>query len=504
LYAKGVLSYFGTSFFISPFCISTPLEQDLIQNLSTLFTTWCGETVSNIETIPLSGSERRYFRLVGSTQRAIGAYHTNKAENRAFLTFTKHFVSKGLPVPQLYAEHPDGEMYLVQDLGNQSLFDYLIKDCKGQPFPEEAYQKSLAALVRFQLDGGDGLDYSVCYPRADFDRQSMMWDLSYFKYYFARVARFKYDEQTLEDDFNTLANYLNQANTGHFMFRDFQARNVMLVNGEPYGIDYQGGRRGPLQYDLVSLLWQAKANISPDTRERLLHFYLDELEKRLQIDRHSFVSYYYGFVLIRTLQVLGAYGYRGYIERKAHFLASIPFAIDNLEWLIQNTTLPISIPALNDLVQQIIHAKHLRQSAHIKDENKSLTVRVTSFSYKRGIPEDPSGNGGGFVFDCRAIHNPGKYEPYKHLTGRDAEVIQFLQTESDVEEFLVSVFALVEMQVEKYLSRSFSNLMVNFGCTGGQHRSVYCADRLAKHLKEKYGVTMILTHVEQENKGWKN
>lgn len=460
----------------------------------------------NVHAIPPSGSDRQYFRLFINDKKAIGCYGPNKAENLAFLTFSKHFKSKHLPVPAVYAEHEDGLIYLLEDLGDRSLLDHLLKECKGQDFPLSAYQKALAALVRFQTEGGEGLDYSVCYPRSDFDKQSMMWDLNYFKYYFAKLKT-KFDEQALEDDFHTLTDFLCDTDLSYFMYRDFQARNIFLVEGEPFFIDYQGGRRGPLHYDLVSLLFQAKAQIPEETRNLLLEGYLDVLSERQAVDRAAFKAHFMGFVLIRALQTLGAYGFRGYIEQKPHFLVSIPPAIQNLEWWMQTAKLPVELPELKKVMQQIIDHPKLREVPVIvakKPENAALTVRVTSFSYKQGIPADPSGNGGGFVFDCRAIHNPGKYEPYKKLTGRDQAVIDFLLQESDVEKFLASCFQLVEMQVEKYLARGFNNLMVNFGCTGGQHRSVYSADRMAKHLTDKYGVTVALTHLEQERKNWIN
>lgn len=490
----------------SEFSFRIVLEKQVLSTLIELFRAWSGTETVHVHEIPPSGSERRYVRLFNDTHRAIGCYGPNKAENQAFLTFTRHFHALGLPVAACFAEHPAGELYLVEDFGDQSLFDLVASERKQGRFPLEAYQKAITALVRFQVEGGNGLDYSVCYPRADFDQQSMMWDLNYFKYYFARLKT-RYDEQALEHDFETLTQYLGSADAHYFMYRDFQARNILLSNGEPYFIDYQGGRRGPLAYDLVSLLYQAKASIPQETRDALLAFYLDELSKKITVDRVAFQAYFMGFVLIRSLQTLGAYGFRGWIEQRPHFLQSVPYAVENLAWWLQTARLPIELPEITRVIEQIVSNPELRKMPELvgnKPEHASLTVYVTSFSYKKGIPEDPSGNGGGFAFDCRAIHNPGKYEPYKKLTGRDPEVIQFLREESDVATFLEHCYKLVDMQVEKYLSRGFTNLMVNFGCTGGQHRSVYSADQMDQHLRQKYGVSTVLRHVEQERKGWVN
>jgi len=487
--------------------------------LSNLFRQWAGTSEVRITDIPPSGSERRYYRLFNDTHSAIGAYGPNLAENRAFLTFARHFHAKGLQVAPVMGEHTEGYVYLVGDLGDRSLLDHLLKECKDKPFPVTAYQKALTELVRFQIDGGEGLDYSVCYPRSDFDKQSMAWDLNYFKYYVAKLKT-RFDEQALEDDFNRLSDYLGSARADYFMYLDFQARNILLVNDEPFFIDFQGGRRGPLHYDLVSLLFQAKARIPHIIRTELVNHYLDVLETRTVVNRKEFWDFFMGFVLIRTLQTIGAYGFRGWIEHRPHFLQSLPPAIENLEWWMEKADLPIALPTLLDVIQQIVENPELREvitiptpqkSEPVKPEhtpkhedNRRLQVMVTSFSYKKGIPEDPSGNGGGFVFDCRAIHNPGKYEPYKRLTGRDQAVKDFLLAESDELYFLEGCYHLVDMQVEKYLSRGFTNLMINFGCTGGQHRSVYCADRMAQYLDEKYGVTVLLTHVEQERKNWQN
>jgi hypothetical protein len=337
----------------------------------------------------------------------------------------------------------------------------------------------------------------------------MLWDLNYFKYYFLKVSGLDFDEVKLENDFQTLTMYLDTANRSAFMFRDFQARNIMLVDNEPYLIDYQGGRRGAMPYDLASLLCQAKADIPFETREHLLNHYLKSAEKLdKNFDKKEFLEFYYPFVLIRTIQVLGAYGFRGLYEKKPHFLSSIPFAMKNIVWVLDNLKqsnpdLKSKLDYLLDILSQLTTHQDWNQYLP-KGDNGKLTVTVSSFSYKRAIPLDLSGNGGGHVFDCRAIHNPGRYQPYKKLTGRDEPVIEFLLKESNIVDFVANAKRIVLPSVERYMERGFSNLMVSFGCTGGQHRSVYSCDQMAKYLEENYDVNVVVNHVEQEHKGWVN
>ncbi len=325
--------------------------------------------------------------------------------------------------------------------------------------------------------------------------QSMKWDLSYFKYYFLKLAKIPFDEQLLEDDFSRFTDYLLSADNHFFMYRDFQSRNIMLRDGKVFFIDYQGGRRGALQYDLASLLYDGKADIPQRVRDELFEFYLDQLEKILPVDRYEFIRYFKGFVLIRIMQSMGAYGFRGFYEKKEHFLKSIPYALDNLEAILQKLDLPVELPELVSVLNQVAHSSFLRS---IGQKEHNLTVRITSFSYKKGIPQDPSGNGGGFVFDCRAIHNPGKYPEFKTLTGKDAEVQHFLEDKSEMPGFLQAIKVLIDQSVKKYIARGFSHLSVNFGCTGGQHRSVFAAEILARHLKNNFPVNVILVHRELE------
>ena len=353
--------------------------------------------------------------------------------------------------------------------------------------------RAFLSLFSFSLFSGL---LTVCYPREAFDKQSMMWDLNYFKYYFLKLAKIPFDEQRLEDDFQAFSDYLLAVDNNAFLYRDFQSRNVMLKDGKVYFIDYQGGRKGALQYDLASLLYDAKANIPEAEREELLEFYLDELNQYKHVDRSKFKSLFDGYVLIRIMQAMGAYGFRGFYEKKEHFLKSIPFALKNMETLLaKNNTVLTEFPELYKVLKSVTESTFLKS---ISPANDRLTVRISSFSYKKGIPHDPSGNGGGFVFDCRAIHNPGRYPEYKHLTGKDQQVIEFLEQKSTIASFMNAVTTLVSQSVEVYLSRGFTHLSVNFGCTGGQHRSVYAAEKLAQYLRNNYPVTVVLQHVEQD------
>ncbi|MEL7120985.1 MAG: RNase adapter RapZ [Bacteroidota bacterium] len=473
--------------------------------LADLFEEWSGTSPDLILPLAPSASDRVYYRLQKGEKSAVGTFSPNEKENKAFLSFARHFHGKNLPVPEIFVERLDSNVYLQEDLGFTTLYSYLLQ--KGDYFPDyliNIYKKVVIKLAELQIEGGKGLDYSLCFPREHFDKQSMLWDFNYFKYYFLRPAQVDYDEEALEVDFHNFANYLLEADSDYFMFRDFQTRNIMIRSGEPYFIDFQGGRRGALQYDLASLLYQAKANIPPDIRLDLLNTYLDAVDAYLKIDRKQFIAYYYGFVLMRCVQVLGAYGFRGLYERKEHFLKSIPFALRNVKWLFENVAFDVAFPELKRCLQYLIDSKRFEPFDKIKGSSSLLTLTINSFSYKREIPGDSSGNGGGFIFDCRFIHNPGRYEPYKKLTGRDEPVINFLKHHSKMGEFLNNVFRIVDEAVENYIDRSFTHLMVNFGCTGGQHRSVYAADSLAKHIKEKYGVNIKLNHIEQERKMWQN
>lgn len=476
-----------------------------------LFKAWKGIPPDSVRPLPPSGSERRYFRLYLGEDSVIGVLNPDLAENRAFVHFSQHFNSKGLPCPEVYIVAEDDSAYLQQDLGDQTLLQRLQAERKelGDPiaFPDsirELYAESLSELARLQVIGGKGLDYTLCTPKDSFDREGIGWDLNYFKYFFLKTSDMPFDEVGLERGFTALIDLLLDTDTQHFLFRDFQARNIMVHQGKPWFIDYQGGRRGALQYDLASILFQAKAALSMEDRMSLVDHYLDALENYLEVDRDRFKELFFAYVLVRNLQTLGSYGFRGFFKRKSHFLDSIPYALDNLRWLLKQVEWPAPMQPLLDILHALTEAPKLKALSKKWPDPQKLTIRVSSFSYRENLPEDPSANGGGFVFDCRGLHNPGRYMPYKTQTGRDQPVIDFLLAESKIEAFLANVKATIEPTVENYLERGFDHLMISFGCTGGQHRSVYSADQIAAHLKQRYGVKVVLQHLVQERKNWVN
>ncbi|WP_423127536.1 RapZ C-terminal domain-containing protein [Gaoshiqia sp. Z1-71] len=456
------------------------------------------EEMTAFEVLPPSGSYREYCRIKSENHQAIGAYNEDIRENLAFLEFSAHFFSRGIAVPEIYTVNQAKTCYIQEDLGKLTLFDYLSRTRELEGFSEKiihVYKRVLRELPKIQITAGKSINYDYCYPRAAFDKQSMMWDLNYFKYYFLKLAKIPFDEQALEDDFQNFSDYLLAAESDFFLYRDFQSRNIMLRDNKVAFIDYQGGRKGALQYDLASLLYDAKADIPQDVRNELLSFYLDELEKYQTLDREEFKAYFTGYVLIRIMQAMGAYGFRGFYEKKEHFLKSIPFALENLRYLLRNNNIPIGLPELFKVLEAVSQSAFLRK---IGAQKAKLTVQVGSFSYKKGLPDDLSGNGGGFIFDCRAIHNPGRYDEFKQLTGKDPEVIAFLEKEPDMAGFLTHAFALADQSVNTYLSRGFTHLSINFGCTGGQHRSVYAAEKMSEHLKNNFPVNVVLSHREQD------
>ena len=424
----------------------------------------------------------------------IGVSGESAEENRAFLYMAAHFRSKGLPVPQVVAQSDDSIFYLQEDLGDQLLFNAIEKGRQTGVFDEyekELLRKTMRLLPVVQFAGAEGMDFSYCYPQSEFNGRSILWDLNYFKYCFLKATGIEFQENMLEDDFQKMTDVLLRSGSATFLYRDFQSRNVMVKDGEPWLIDFQGGRKGPVYYDVASFLWQAKANYPDSLRQELLKEYIDALRRYQPVDESYFYAQLRHFVLFRTLQVLGAYGFRGYFEKKPHFIQSVPFAIENLHRLLQE---PYSeYPYLCDVLRRLTELKQFTDNL----QKRRLVVKVTSFAYKKGIPEDPSGNGGGYVFDCRAVNNPGKYERYKPFTGLDEPVIRFLEEDGEITQFLTHVYALVDASVKRYMERGFTSLSVCFGCTGGQHRSVYSAQHLAEHLNQQFGVQVNLVHREQ-------
>ena len=477
-----------------------------------LYKEWRGIEPATCTQLPGAGSNRVYYRMTAPHGGSvIGVVGTSREENHAFIALSRHFVSRHLPVPQVLAVSHDELCYLQTDLGSLSLFDAIKggREAGGRYTlaEKELIAKTIRLLPRLQVEGSHGLDFTQCYPQAEFNVDSVMFDLNYFKYCFLKATDLDFHELKLEADFRLMAKDLTSEDCNTFLYRDFQARNVMLKDGEPYFIDFQGGRRGPYYYDVASFLWQASARYSHKMRRELVYEYYQELSRYIEVPSHRhFVKQLSLFVLFRTLQVLGAYGFRGYFERKQHFIDSIPPAIENLRELLQLDYFhyPYMMDVLNQLVQKLQGDDGHQTSAisHqpsvVSHQDSPLVVRIFSFSYKKGIPEDESGNGGGYVFDCRSTHNPGRYEEYKQMTGLDEPVIRFLEDDGEILTFLDSVYKLADAHVQRYIERGFTSLMFSFGCTGGQHRSVYSAQHLAEHIHQKFGIEVRLCHREQK------
>lgn len=476
------------------------MNRDAQDRLARLFHRTFGREPERIAALGADGSRRRYFRLADGEKTVVGAANADRRENVAFLSLSRHFHRHRLPVPEIYAEDLDQGTYLQQDLGDETLYDRVAATrAEDGAFPEELvamYRQVLDDLPRFQITAAADLDFSVCYPRSRFDAQSIRWDLNYFKYHFLKLVPIDFDEQALEDDFERFTKFLLETDTGYFLYRDFQSRNIMWHDGRPHYIDYQGGRQGALQYDVASLLQDAKAEIPWEIRAELLDHYIRAVSAYAPVRRESFLAHYYGYALVRLMQALGAYGYRGLYEGKSHFLTSISHGVKNLEGLMARADLPDELPALKRAWAEIVESQELRRMGASSDGR--LTVRLWSFSYHQGLPRDPSGNGGGFIFDCRIVKNPGRYPQYEHMTGMDAPVAAFLDALDEAQSLLRDVKTMIDQAVAHHVRRGFTDLTVAFGCTGGQHRSVYFAERLAAHLAGRQGVAVELRHREQE------
>lgn len=481
--------------------------QEILDSIRDLYKKTEGAEPVSLDVIPQSGSERRYFRLHGKQRTLIGTYGANIRENETFIYFSRKFHSEQLAVPEIVSVSDDKKFYLQQDFGDISLLNRLESEGFVKPV-YDLFAKSLEALAALQIRGDKGLDYNQCLTSKEFGKQAIMADLLYFKYYFLDALRKPYDKQKLIDDFEALSNYLTHTEYKYFMFRDFQSRNIMITkDNNVHFIDYQGGMKGAPQYDVASMLWQARANLPDEWKNNLLEDYMNVFEQLIQapLDKTVFRSQYNGYVLIRILQVLGAYGFRGLFERKAQFLTSIPLALKNLKEFFQSQSIGISVPEFRKVLDICVADEIIRQFTPTQATEKTpLTVRICSFSYRNAIPADESGNGGGFVFDCRGLLNPGRIEEYKTLTGRDKPVKDYLEQQTRMPEFLNSVFDIVDISVEDYIKRNFEHLSVSFGCTGGQHRSVYAADALARHLRNKFKVKVDIRHCVQDEKNWIN
>ncbi len=461
--------------------------------LRPLFEKYTGQQLSDSRELPSSGSHRRYFRLVGDNISLMGVIGTSLQENNAFISFSSHFRSKGINVPAVLCVSDDGYAYIQEDLGDDILFNLVSHGRESgvySTYETSLLRSAIEQLPRLQFSGAEDLDWNDCYPHHCFDGRLVDFDLNYFKYCFLKASGLDFNEVQLQDDFERLREDLLGEDGNTFMHRDFQARNIMVHDGRPWIIDFQGGLRGPIYYDVASFIWQARSRFPEDLKQELIRTYLRALRSYREVDEEQFRSRLRIFVLFRTLQVLGAYGFRGYFEKKPHFIASVPYAMSNLRQLLQT---PFSrYPYLNSILEQLAAMPQFNEMP----QDKPLEVHIYSFAYKKGIPADGTGNGGGYVFDCRSINNPGKYEHYRQFNGTDPEVIKFLEDDGEATVFLESVYKLVDAHVERFMERKFTHLQVCFGCTGGQHRSVYCAEHLASHLARKYDVKLRLTHRE--------
>lgn len=477
--------------------IASHLKLDLIRKI---FKDWHGDKADFIQKLPQTASYREYYRISFDDRTIIGVFNEDFKENEAFLSFSKTFKELGLNVPTVLHQDLKNNVYLLNDLGDTILYSIIHNnnhDYASSPILVNIYKRTLEELLKFQIIADKNINYKYCYPRALFDKQSILWDLNYFKYDFLKLGRISFDEQLLENDFQKFASFVASVNTDYFLYRDFQSRNIMLKDDQIYFIDYQGGRKGALQYDVASLLFDAKAEIPNLLREELLNHYLNVLESKYNLSREEFMKSYYAFVLIRIMQAMGAYGFRGLFEKKVHLIKSIIPATKNLKYLLETGKLDFDIPHLHQVFENIITSDEFKIYEDIVLPNEKLSVTITSFSYRREIPIDLADNGGGFVFDCRGLNNPGRHLEFKLLNGRDKEVKKFLIENSEVEKFLDHIYPIVDSTLGKYLKRGFKNLMINFGCTGGQHRSVYCADRMFEYLENKYDINIFLSHIEQ-------
>ena len=481
--------------------------QAIVDEIRSLFISYNDSEITSIDKLPQSGSDRIYFRIFTKRGSFIATFNKNVKENHTFFNFSRHFKRGNNPVPDIYIINNDETIYIQQDFGDESLLKKLEEHGLND-YVYSLFQQSLKRLAFLQVSGDKDLDYSWCITSKEFGKQAILSDLLYFKYYFLDPLKIPYDKEKLIDDFEALSNYLTHVPYKYFMFRDFQSRNIFIQNDEVHFIDYQGGMRGALQYDVASLLWQAKANLPDDWKNSLLDYYIDCVSEILNtpVDRIRFTSQYNGYVLIRLLQVLGAYGFRGLFERKAHFLISIPLALTNLKWFLENKHTGIALPEFERVLQLIVQDEVIAKFRPVQaDASCPLVVKINSFSFiKSGYPKDDTKHGGGFVFDCRGLLNPGRFEEYKSINGRNKAVIDFLDQRTKMPEFLNSVYNIVDIAVEDYIKRGFSSLTISFGCTGGQHRSVYAADALARHLRNKFRVVIDLNHMEQGIREYKN
>ncbi len=464
---------------------------EILEKIQKLYTEKYGK-FDKIELLRQSGSYRKYFRFFSEQKTVLGVYNPDRKENEAFVSFAKHFKKIGLNVPDVFDVFFDENIYFIEDLGDETLFDFLQKN-KNEKEIIKTYKKILDWLIRFQFEGIKNLDLTKCYPRDIFDKQSIMWDLNYFKYFVLKIAKVTFDEQALENDFQKLADFLTSTSLDYFLYRDFQSKNILLKDDDVYFIDFQGGRKGAIFYDVASLLYDSKAKLPESIKNELLEYYYSLVNQRIALSEQEFYEYYYYYVLIRVLQAFGAYGFRGIVERKLHFIASIPQAIENIKKILTNEYLTLDLPELTKALKNLTE-----NSQFVEDftEISGVKIRINSFSFlQNGYPRDEKKHGGGFVFDCRFLPNPGRYSSYKKLSGLDKDVIDWLEAHREVENFVVQAVEMIRNAAKAYQNRGFTDLQVNFGCTGGQHRSVYCAEKVSEILRNFYNCDVEIKHL---------
>lgn len=463
--------------------------------LAQLFKEYYNAEPDSFQLLPRSGSPRVYIRMKAKDISCIGAYNDNIAENQAFFSFTKTFMKNDLNVPKIFSIHKNQKYYLIEDLGDLTLkqeIENIGSSSEGLKKIESYYKQALRDLIKFQTIGKGQIDYAISFPRDRFDKQSILWDLNHFKYFFVKLSRISFDEQALENDFHHFANDLEKSESDYFMFRDFQSRNIMIYGEELYYIDYQGGRKGALQYDVSSLLFEAKTNLPENFRKEMLEFYLQELSQQTGLNKNDFLQNYYGFVLIRLLQAIGTYGLRGWVEKKGLFLQSVAYALKNLNWLESNKLIPSEYPELSQVINKLINKEDLYRYAAADKEKLSITIQ--SFSYRNQLPDDLTGNGGGFIFDCRGIHNPGRYAELKDFNGKDQEIEDFFIEKSEMLPFLEDIKNIINRSIKRYNSEGYKHLQISFGCTGGRHRSVFAAEKIAQYLKQNHDIFVEISH----------
>lgn len=444
--------------------------------------------------ISKNGSNRIYWRFYINNNSYIATFNPDIKENESFFYIQSFLKNNNINVPEILFVNREKTLYIQQDLGDLTLYD-LIKTYKNSDFNyiKNLYFTIITDLWRIQNLSFKNFNFKKCWPVSKFTKTVLLWDFYYFKYLFLKLFYIPFNELKLEHDFKKFASILNCCHSDFFVYRDFQSRNIMFHNNSLFYIDFQSARKGSLFYDLASLIFDAKADLPDSFKEELIKFYYNE--NKINIPYDKFIYYFYLFALFRIIQACGAYGYRGKYEKKQHFIESIPYALNNIEKIINKININF-LPELNRIFRFLIDNKNIFLEE--KKKSQSLKLTITSFSYKEGIPEDKSGNGGGFVFDCRGLPNPAKIDYLKKYTGLDNPVISYMEQYPEVKEFLDNVINVVSISIENYIERNFTNLMINFGCTGGQHRSVYCAEKFAKLIKEKYNVAIEIIHTNRD------